>query len=47
MQKKEKTELKCRRIYNCTHCNLMMDRDYNAAKNIMLKHLNLFEIKVN
>ena len=47
MHKKEKAELKCKRIYNCTHCNLTMDRDYNAAKNILLKHLNLFEMKIN
>ena len=28
------------RVYNCKHCNLMMDRDYNSAKNILHKALS-------
>jgi putative transposase len=43
MQVKEKKELGGKRIYNCLHCGITMDRDYNASKNIMLKHLGLFK----
>ena len=45
MQVKEKKELGGKRIYNCLHCGITMDRDYNASKNIMLKHLSLFKMK--
>ena len=42
MHMKRKEELKCKRKYECLHCNQKMDRDYNAAKNIMLRYEGLF-----
>jgi transposase len=39
---KNKNDLKGSRIYDCNKCHLKMDRDYNAAKNIMLRHYGLF-----
>ena len=30
------------RIYECSNCNLVMDRDLNAAKNMRLKGLKYF-----
>ena len=40
--RKTKEELKGERIYECKKCGITMDRDYNAARNIMLKHNKLF-----
>jgi IS605 OrfB family transposase len=35
---KNKGKLKGARVYECSVCNLKFDRDYNAAKNIMIKY---------
>jgi len=32
-------EMKSEEIYNCSSCNLIMDRDYNAARNIMIRNV--------
>lgn len=32
------------RIHRCDKCNLVLDRDYNASKNILQKGLNIFGI---
>ena len=34
-----KTDLNSNKIYKCNDCNLEIDRDYNGARNILLKHL--------
>jgi len=39
---KNKKDLKGNRIYDCQNCKIKIDRDYNAAKNIMLIKDNLF-----
>lgn len=39
----ERTEVKDSKIYKCQNCGEIMDRDYNASKNILLKHLEKLE----
>ncbi len=36
-----KNDLGSAKIYKCTNCNLVTHRDYNGARNIMLKNLTL------
>jgi putative transposase len=43
LNRKTKEELKGERKYECKKCGITMDRDYNAARNIMLKYDNLFD----
>ena len=33
-----KFKLGAARVYNCEKCNLTLDRDLNASRNIFLKH---------
>ena len=33
------TKLDCARIFNCDNCKLVIDRDVNAARNILIKYL--------
>jgi putative transposase len=42
--RKTKGELKGDRLYECKNCKIKIDRDYNGARNIMLKHKKLFDI---
>lgn len=34
-----KNDLGANKVYNCDSCKLTVDRDYNGARNIMLKHI--------
>jgi len=42
--RKDKGELGGSRLYECKKCGINIDRDYNGARNIMLKYDNLFDI---
>ena len=35
---KKRSEIEGSRIYKCNKCGMKLDRDYNAARNIMLKN---------
>ena len=40
------TKLGGKKIYNCEHCKMMMDRDVNGAKNIFLKNFEALTLEL-
>ena len=42
LKRKEKGELKGSRLYECNYCGIKIDRDYNGARNILLKQIKIY-----
>ena len=40
------TNLGGKKIYNCVHCKMVMDRDVNGAKNIFLKNFEALTLEL-